>query len=98
MDHALFKMQFIVTRVPQIPSINYWMGSGGDTSEAGYDSRTATARAILDGEGRIMVLMTHNTDLGDSWEREGDDPNYFYAFAVDGYALGINAVLYSMTY
>jgi hypothetical protein len=98
MDHALFKMQFMVKRVPQIPSINYWMGSGGDTSEAGYDSRTATARAILDGEGRIMVLMTHNTDLGDSWEREGDDPNYFYAFAVDGYALGINVLLYSMTY
>ena len=21
--------------------------------------------------------MTHNTDVGDSWEREGDDPNYF---------------------
>lgn len=98
LDHPLFKMQFIVRKVPQIPSINYWMGSGGDTSEAGADSQTPHARAILDSDGRIMVLMTHNTDLGDSWEREGDDPNYFYAFAVDGYAFGINALLYSMTY
>ncbi len=98
MDHPLFRMQFVVTRVPQIPSINFWMGSGGQTSERGYDSETATARAILDPDGRVMVLMTHNTDLGDSWEREGDDPNYFYAFAVDGYALGINVLLYSMTY
>jgi hypothetical protein len=98
MDHALFKMQFTVRKVPQIPSINFWMGSGGGTSEAGEDSRTPTARAIMDGHGRVMVLMTHNTDLGDSWEREGDDPDYFYAFAVDGYAFGINAVLYSMTY
>jgi hypothetical protein len=98
LDHPIFKMQFVVRKVPQIPSINYWMGSGGDTSEAGYDSRTPTARAILDDQQNIMVLMTHNTDLGDSWEREGDDPDYFYTFAVDGYALGINVVLYSMAY
>ena len=98
LDHPMFRMQFVVKRVPQIPSINYWMGSGGDTSERGYDSQTPTARAILGPGDRPMVLMTHNTDLGDSWEREGDDPNYFYAFAVDGYAFGINVVLYSMTY
>jgi hypothetical protein len=97
-DHVLFRMHFAVKKVPQIPSINYWMGSGGDTSERGADSATPTARAILDREGRILVLMTHNTDLGDSWEREADDPDYFYHFAVDGYALGINVVLYSMTH
>ena len=97
-DHALFRTHFVVKRVPQIPSINYWMGSGGDTSERGLDSQTARALAILTPDGRPMVLMTHNTDLGDSWEREGDDPNYFYAFAIDGYAFGINVVLYSMMY
>jgi hypothetical protein len=95
-DHPVFKTQFVVRKVPQIPSLDFWMGSGGGTSEAGYDSQTPTVRAILDGRGRIMVLATHNTDLGDSWEREGDDPDYFYAFAVDGYALGINIVLHSM--
>jgi Domain of unknown function (DUF4159) len=98
MTHSLFRSHFVVQKVPQIPSINYWMGSGGDTSERGYDSATATARAILDEHGRIMVLMTHNTDVGDSWEREGDDPRYFYAFAIDGYAFGVNTVLYSMSH
>jgi hypothetical protein len=97
-DHPLFRTHFVVKKVPQIPSINYWMGSGGDTSERGPDSAIATARAIFDATGRMMVLMTHNTDLGDSWEREGDDPNYFYHFAVDGYAVGINVVIYSMTH
>ncbi len=97
-DHPLFRTHFVVRRVPQIPSINYWMGSGGDTSERGADSATPTARAIVDGSGRVMVLMTHNTDIGDSWEREGDDPNYFYHFAIDGYALGINVVLYALTH
>jgi hypothetical protein len=95
-DHAIFKTQFIVKKVAQIPSINFWRGTGGGTSEAGPDSQTPTARAILGPDGRVMVLATHNTDYGDSWEREGDDPEYFYTFAVDGYALGINVVLYSM--
>jgi hypothetical protein len=97
-DHPLFRMLFVVEKVPQIPSINFWMGSGGATSERGGDSIRPTARAILDPHGRPMVLMTHNTDVGDSWEREGDDPNYFYHFAVDGYAVGINVLLYSMTH
>ncbi len=45
-----------------------------------------------------MVLMTHNTDLGDSWEREADDPTCFYKFAASGYAFGINVVLYALTH
>jgi hypothetical protein len=98
LDHPLFRMHFVVQKVPQIASINYWMGSGGDTSERGGDSAEPTLRAIMDARGRPMVLITHNTDLGDSFEREGDDPNYFYRFAVDGYALGINILLYSMAH
>jgi hypothetical protein len=97
-DHPLFHAQFEITRVPQIPSINFWGGRGGRTSEAGQDSAVPHARAVMDRHGRIMVLMTHNTDFGDSWEREGDDPDYFYTFSVDGYAFGINAMLYMLTH
>jgi hypothetical protein len=42
--------------------------------------------------------MTHNTDIGDSMEREGDDPAYFAAFSPDGYALATNIVLYALTH
>lgn len=97
LDHPLFRSQFTVAKVPQIPSIGHWYGTGG-TSERGADSAEAHARGIADAEGRLLVLMTHNTDLGDSWEREGDDPRYFYTFSVDGYAFGINALLYAMTH
>jgi len=98
LDHPLFREQFVVNKIPQIPSIQYWMGSGGDTSERGADSAVPELRAILDEHKRPMVVITHNTDLGDSFEREGDDPRYFYNFAVDGYALGINILLYSMSH
>jgi len=95
LEHPIFHQFFEVRKKSQIPSINHWM-SYHDTSERFEDSRPAHIRGIHDERGRLMVLMTHNTDFGDSWEREGDDPNYFYTFAVDGYAFGINAVLYSM--
>jgi hypothetical protein len=98
MDHPIFHQQTTVRRVPQIPSINFWGGPGGPTSERGRDSEVPHARAILDDHGRIMVFITHNTDIGDSFEREGDDRRYFIQFSVDGYALGINVLLYAMTH
>jgi hypothetical protein len=87
-----------VNSVPQIPSINAWFELGGGTSERGVDSAVPHARAILDARGNIMVLITHNTDFGDAFEREGDNRAYFDRFAGVGYAFGINALLYSMTH
>lgn len=98
LEHDIFRMLFDVQVLPQIPSINFWAGSGGRTSERGSDSAQPQPRAIVDPAGRIMVFMTHNTDIGDSWEREADDPGFFYRFSVDGYAVGINAVLYALTH
>jgi hypothetical protein len=94
----IFKTQFVVPEMPQIPNIGYWRRSGGDTSEQGADSAMPVARGIADRDGRIMVFMTHNTDIQDSWEREGEDPSYFYAFSPRGYAFGINAILYALTH
>jgi hypothetical protein len=62
------------------------------------DSIDVHTRAINDARGRIMVLMTHNTDLGDSWEREGEDPGYFYQFSPPGYAVGLNVLVYLLTH
>ena len=97
LEHQLFHLLYDIRHIPQIPSINFWAGSG-QTSERGADSAVPHVRAILDDNGRIMVLMTHNTDFGDAFEREGDDHEYFLKFAPDGYAFGVNAILYSMTH
>jgi hypothetical protein len=97
-DHPIRHMMFNITAVPQVTSINFWRRSGGDTSERGPDSPVANLRMIADAHGRIMVLMTHNTDIGDSWEREGEDREFFLQFSPDGYALGINAVLYNLSH
>jgi len=98
LDHPIFHEMFTITKFPQIPSIGFWRGPGSSTSERGADSAVPHARAILDDHQRIMVLITHNTDFGDAFEREGDNHEYFLEMSVPGYAFGINALLYSMTH
>ena len=98
LEHPVFRTQFEVHEIPQIPNIGFFIRSGGGTSERGADSAVPHMRAVMDGLGRIMVLMTHNTDIADAWEREGEDPTYFYTFSPRGYAVGINVALYAMTH
>jgi hypothetical protein len=97
-DHPLFRTIFDIGGVPQIASIGFWWGSGGGTSERGPDSAVPHARGIFDDAGRLMVLMTHNTDIGDSWEEEASNPQYFYEFSTKGYAFGINVIVHAMTH
>jgi Domain of unknown function (DUF4159) len=95
----VFRSLFTVEHVPQITNIIFWRGVGGQTtSERGPDSADAHFRVIRDDHNRIMVVMTHNTDVADSWEREGEDPGFFYQFSPNGYAFGINVVLHAMTH
>jgi hypothetical protein len=96
--HPLFHTLDQVNAVPQIPSIGFWLGTGGQTSERGVDSAIPHARAISDAYANVMVLMTHNTDFGDAFEREGDSRLYFDHFAGVGYAFGINALVYAMSH
>ena len=98
-DHPIYKTLFQVAKVPQITNIQFWrMVGGSTTSERGTDSTEAHLRAIMDERGRILVLMSHNTDIADSWEREGEDPRFFFQFSPDGYAMGINTVIYALTH
>ena len=94
----VFRSQYVVTEMPQIPSIVYWRGSGGDTSEQGSASAVPVFRTIRDHNGRMMIVMTHNTDIADSWEREGEEPEFFQRFSPTGYALGVNVLLHALTH
>jgi hypothetical protein len=95
----MLRSMFEIDHIPQITNIQFWRGYGGTvTSERGADSDEVHLRAIRDARGRIMVLMSHNTDIADSWEREGEDPAFFYQFSPRGYALGVDVLLHAMTH
>ena len=97
-EHPVRHMMFQIDQIPQVTNIGHWRRTGGDTQERGSDSPFANFRMIANERGRIMVVMTHNTDIGDSWEREGEDHDFFIRFSPPGYQLGMNVLLYSMTH
>ena len=94
----IFNALYNVYDVPQVPSIQFWRRSGGATSERGAGSAVPHLRGVRDEQGRIIVLMSHNTDVADGWEREGEDEEFFFRFSPKAYALGINIVLYALTH
>lgn len=97
--HPIMRTLYDVKAIPQVPNIDFWRGTGGQTSERGRDSAEVYFKGIQDSRKRLMVLMTHNTDIADTWEREGEEPQaYFNLFSPTGYAIGVNVVLYSMTH
>jgi hypothetical protein len=99
LDDPMLRSQFELHEIPQITNIQFWRQWGGTTtSERGADSAEVHLRAIRDSHRRIIVLMTHNTDVADSWEREGEDPEFFYQFSPRGYALGVDVLLHVMTH
>lgn len=97
-EDEIMNIVFKIPEVPQIPSIQHWRQSGHTLSERGAASAEPHFRYIKDRGGRIMVVMTHNTDIADGWEREGEDEDYFREFSVKAYPLGINIVVYAMTH
>jgi hypothetical protein len=61
------------------------------------DGVTPHWRGIYDDKGRLVVAMTFNQDLGDSWEW-ADDPRYPEKFSALGIRVGVNFVVYAMTH
>jgi len=97
-EHPLFSALYAVPEVPQIPSYQSWRRSGGQTSEFGRETEVPHIRAIFDDGGRLLVLVSFNTDIADGWEREGDVPHYFYNFSPQAYGLAINILLWAMSH
>jgi hypothetical protein len=98
-DHMLWKMMFPVKKLPQMASIQTWRRTGGGIIERwNEDDSPPDASGIADSHGRLMVVMVHNSDIPDGWEREGEDPEYFFRFSPDAYAVGMDVLLYSMTH
>lgn len=109
-DHPLFRCVFDL-RVPmhqlRVPTMQFWNEDfdAHDPQSAphrvyrGEGSEEMHVRALLDDAGRIMILVVHNSDVSDGWEREGEHELYFDRFSEKiAYPLGINIVFYLMTH
>ncbi len=100
LSHEIFQCVYRLKEKPQVPGIqSWWPGSNVTWEDHGPGSREVHFRGISDDKERLMVIICHNTDLGDGWEREGEDPGYFREFSEKkSYPMGINIVTYAMTH
>lgn len=99
-DHPIMNQSYRIEEIPQISHMEFWYANNRQTSERGEDSKEVHFRGIEDEKGRLVAVMTHNTDIADTWEREGFDKKgeYFLKFSPTGYAIGINIFIYALTH
>jgi hypothetical protein len=102
LSHPLYHCVFDVKSKDQVPNVELGMQSQFDPEHRTwerFDAEEVHHRAIFDDQGRLMVFATHNTDNGDGWEWEGDNPYYFARFSERiAYPLAINVLFYTMTH
>jgi len=92
---AIFHTIYDLDHRYQVPGALYL--ETGLTYEKGETGKVPHWRGIYDDQGRIIVAMCHNMDLGDSWEH-ADNPQYPARFSDLGIRIGVNYVIYAMTH
>jgi hypothetical protein len=100
LEHPIFHCVYDLKEKPQIPHMDFALqGRAQGITWERWDAKEPHFKAIFDDHGRMMSLIGHNTDLGDGWEREGEDEWYFREFSEKkSYPLGINIIFYAMTH
>jgi hypothetical protein len=94
-SHPVFNTFFNVDEILQIP--NRGNGCNGDSTWEDSRDREPVVYGISDDSGRLMVLVTYNSDLGDAWEYM-DLPCYPAKFSGAAYRMGLNFMIYAMSH
>lgn len=90
-DHEIFRVFYDVDGPQMIPAMN------NPQNIPEQDVDYASNWALMDDDGRIMVLVNWNSDIGDGWEHTYW-PAYPTKYANMAYQLGINYLMYSLTH
>ena len=92
-DDPIFHVLYDIDDLSQIPGAQFLRY--GVTYE--FDGIEARWRGIYDDEGRLMVAICHNMDLGDAVEHS-DTPQYPEHYSARAMRAFINYVIYAMTH
>jgi Domain of unknown function (DUF4159) len=101
LSHEVFHSFFDIPEILQPPNVGYgrrYTYSNGQTPTWEQASETEPhVRGVFDDNGRLMILITYNADLGDAWEWM-DDPDYPSKFTTYAYRMGVNSIVYAMSH
>ena len=92
-DHPLFSTFYEIDEVLQVPAFRRYY-YGGYSERDGY---VPYVKGILDDDGRLMVVVNWNTDLGDAWEW-AEQPTYPLDRSTFAYQMGVNMIVYAMSH
>ncbi len=93
-DHPMFHTVYDLAERKQVGNFRSMMGRGVPYRDDGAISQW---RGIVDDEGRVMVAIAFNNDLGDSWQL-ADEPQYPQEDSNLGIRLGVNYAVYALTH
>jgi hypothetical protein len=93
-SHSIFHCYFDIKEVVQVPGIGSWLGRGVTHEKGGI---VPHYMGIQDKDGKVIVFIARNCDLGDAWEWI-DDPRYPLQYGLAAYKVGINVIIYAMTH
>ncbi len=106
-SHAILHLVFPLDEPPQIPAKIFW-DSFGTTYDDPQGHREPVGgiagvqqmhfKGLFAEDGRLLAVATHNCDVGDGWERETENEDYFKIFSTKAYALSINIITYALTH
>jgi len=93
LSHPIFHSYFDLDQVVQVPGVAALVQ--GVTYEKG--GVTPHYMGVENKNGRLMIFLTRNCDLGDAWEWI-NDPRYPAQYGLVAYKVGINVVIYAMSH
>lgn len=94
MDHPLFSTFYTIEELVQVPSVRVARYGGVTWERDGY---LPHVRGIFDDEGRLLVVINWNTDLGDAWEW-AEDPYYPLPYSTFAYQIAVNTIIYALSH
>jgi hypothetical protein len=96
-DDPLLHVLYDLDQRTQIPGLRHLrIGPGGETIVQ-PEYIPPIWRGIYDNQGRLLVAVNFNMDVGDAWEH-ADMPEYPEPMTALAYRFGINYILYAMTH
>ncbi len=93
LDHPVFNTVYNIEEIVQVPNIS--RAQGGPTWQR--DGIVPHLRGIFDEDGRLMVAINWNTDIGDAWEW-AESPYYPLKYSTYAIEITVNLIVYAMSH
>ena len=94
LEHEIFHNFYDIDEIIQVPNVGNGVRGWATHERDGYDP---FVKGIFDEEGRLMVIINGNTDLGDAWEW-AENPYYPLKYSTYAYQMGVNFIIYAMSH